>query len=217
MQQSSSHHNHIVAADLTKQIHLFSPASSSLNSDYKLLRSFCSRGSEQQQTSCVHGICFDDERSRIIACDSNNNRLSVWSADGSQFIKTINMPFSSTQRNPMSVCVDRYANCHRFLVGIEQSQILVFDAATTTRCFKQLDRKVNNLGNLRAILLECASTNSMAVCWPLIVTIIVSKCFEQPLCFSFIWLNFSFISYIRSLCFCFPFSESCSCNHFLLC
>ena len=127
---SDSHqrHNHIVAVDLPNQIYLFYPASSSSSSDYKLLRSFCSHGSEQQQTNHVYSICFDDERNRIIVCDNyNNKRLSVWSADGSQFIQTINMTSSSTHHNPMSVCVDRYANCHRLLVGTEQLQILVLD------------------------------------------------------------------------------------------
>ena len=80
---SLQRHNHIVAADYGNQIHLFSPASSSSSSDYKLLRTFCSTGSGQQQTDCVYGICFDDERNRIIACDYFNKRLSVWSVDGS--------------------------------------------------------------------------------------------------------------------------------------
>ena len=66
MQCVSQRHNHIVAADLQNQLHLFCPASSSSSSDYKLLRSFCSHGSEQQ-TKYVYGLCFDDERNRIIA------------------------------------------------------------------------------------------------------------------------------------------------------
>ena len=124
---SPQRHNHIVAADYDNQIHLFCPASSSSSSDYKLLRSFCSHGSKQQQINYIYGLCFDDERNTIIACDNSNKRLSVWSADG-RFIKTINMPSSSPQYTPLSVCVDRYANSYRFLVGTAQSQILIFDS-----------------------------------------------------------------------------------------
>ena len=100
----------------------------------------------KQQTNIVCGRCFDDERNRIIACDYGNNRLSVWSADSSQFIQAINVPSSSSQYNPISVCVDQYANSHRFLVGTEQSQILVFDARNENKVLQTIGSKGDQPG-----------------------------------------------------------------------
>jgi len=92
---SLSHPHHIVIADYQHEIHLYSNShnnNNNNNSEYQLLRSFSSHGSNKDQTNRVNGICFDDEHKRILICDCNNNRLSVWSSDGSQFIKIINMP-----------------------------------------------------------------------------------------------------------------------------
>ena len=123
----------IVAADYSNQIHLFSPSpNSNNNSDYQLVRSFCSHGSSYNQTNVVYGICFNDEHKQIVVCDNSNRRLSIWSSDGSQFITTVNIP---NKQYPLSICIDKYANhnsnnnrnVHRMIVGT-QTQILVFDA-----------------------------------------------------------------------------------------
>ena len=112
--------HHIVTADYERQLHLYSSDGNTL------IRSFCGHGSNIDQTNRVNGMCFDDERMRILVCDFNNKRLTVWSSDGSQFITTINMP---NNQNPLSVCVDYHQGSHRVIVGTYQSQILVFDAS----------------------------------------------------------------------------------------
>lgn len=115
----------IVAADYQHQIHIFL-SSINDNHEYKLLRSFCSHGNNPDQTKYVSGLCCDDERKRILIADCDNRRLSVWSADGSQFLHTILMP---NNQEPVSVCVDRYGRYpHHIVVGINQSQIHIFDA-----------------------------------------------------------------------------------------
>ena len=93
------------------------------------------------QTNGVFGLCYDDERKRILVCDCNNQRVSVWSVDGSQFLHVINMP---NKQYPMSVCVDRFLHPHYFVVGTKQSQILVFDARNET---KQMVQTIGSKGS----------------------------------------------------------------------
>lgn len=112
--------HHIVTADNGHQLHLFSSDRSTL------IRSFCSSGSNIDQTNIVYGMCFDDERKRILVCDNGNKRLSIWSNDGSTFINTIKMP---NNRIPISICVDYHQGSHRIIVGTYQSEIIIFDSS----------------------------------------------------------------------------------------
>ena len=57
-----------------------------------MIRSFDSTGHNNDQFYAVSGVCIDDERKRILIADYWNHRLSVWSHDGSQFIKPIPIP-----------------------------------------------------------------------------------------------------------------------------
>ena len=93
---------HIVAADWGNQVHVMSA-----DDGQQLIRSFCSHGDGPQQTQYVYGLCVDHGHNRIVLCDYNNKRLSLWSGDGSQFLSTVNMPDGE---QPLSVCVDRYNN-----------------------------------------------------------------------------------------------------------
>ena len=50
--------------------HLFNPE------HCKLIRSFGSKGNEQNQFDCVQGVCFDDERKRILIVDGDCGRTN---------------------------------------------------------------------------------------------------------------------------------------------
>jgi len=93
----------------------------------RYVRAFGSRGDGNNQFQFPHGVCVqeDAEASRMIITDSCNNRLSVWSVDGSQRILTV-----PVQRDPRGICNDLHS--HRIVVscGNRCDTIKVFDAKT---------------------------------------------------------------------------------------
>ncbi len=134
--------NHqVVAADTQEYIHLFSSGLADEgkqevkdqahavgdSSGSRLLRSFGKPHSQERGVFCrVRGLCFDDERKRILACDVYERVIRVWSSDGSQMIKKIQMP--ANHSIPLSICMDVYHGNH-FVVGTGNSaQVLVLDS-----------------------------------------------------------------------------------------
>lgn len=109
----------ILACDSFDKAHLFS------SDGYALVRSFCSTGNSLDQTYGMTGVCFDDERKRIILCDNGNNRLSVWSCGGAKFLCWVSLP---GKQQSSCVCVDKSVAGARIIVGTTQGQIYMFDA-----------------------------------------------------------------------------------------
>ena len=87
----------------------------------KHLHSFGSQGSNNNQFSYPHDVCVDVKTNRMFITDFNNNRLSVWSVDGSQVIHTF-----TVQQYPTGICIDPYT--HHIVVSCYGSNdIKVFD------------------------------------------------------------------------------------------
>ena len=87
----------------------------------KHLHSFGSYGSNINQFRYPHDVCVDVKTNRMFITDSYNNRLSVWSVDGSQVIHTF-----TVQRYPQGICIDPYT--HHIVVSCDGSHgIKVFD------------------------------------------------------------------------------------------
>lgn len=118
--------HHVVVGENANLMHLYSEDDSV---GYVHMRSFCHSSpffTKRDQTNGVYGVCFDDDHQRILICDWKSGRLSVWSSDGSQFLKTIDLP---DRAQPLSVHVDRYLP-NRFVVGTGQNKVLVYDSRT---------------------------------------------------------------------------------------
>ncbi len=87
----------------------------------KHLHSFGSEGSDNNQFQRPYDVCVDVKTNRIFIADWNNDRLSVWSVDGSQVIHTF-----TVQRYPTGICIDPHT--HHIVVSCYRSHdIKVFD------------------------------------------------------------------------------------------
>ena len=122
----------IVAVDRRNQAYLFT------SDGQRLIRSFCKHGdfsSAADQTNEVWGICFDNHHNSLYICDYFNQKISIWSADGSTFIGNIKMP---EYQYPCSVNVDRFYNNNRLMVGSYNAKVFVFDTRKESHVIQEI-------------------------------------------------------------------------------
>lgn len=119
---SSATTSEICVSEERSLLHLFS-------GEGRHIRTFSSQGSRADQTDKVFGLCYDNQRNRLLIADCRNFRICVWDTKGSQHIRNIDISnIEGTSYKPITVYVDPVRD--RYFVGTYQAEILVFDSKT---------------------------------------------------------------------------------------
>ena len=69
----------------------------------KFIRSVGSQGSNDNQFQGLYDVCVHNNTQQMMVADYNNDRVSVWSADGSQHIHTLPL---AGRASPSGICID---------------------------------------------------------------------------------------------------------------
>jgi DNA-binding beta-propeller fold protein YncE len=112
-------------------------------------------GSANHQFYYPLDVCVDrNNHNQILVVDSWNERISIWSGDGSQFIRSIPM-----DNKPLSLTIDSF---NRIIVGFNNNhRIAVFDPTN----FNKIQTFENSAGRCDQIRGMCVTDdNTLVVC-----------------------------------------------------
>ena len=93
----------------------------------KFIRSVGSKGRNNNQFQFPYDVCVHNNTQQMMVADCSNDRVSVWSADGSQHIRTLPLAGGAY---PTGICIDPHTQ-HIVVSCYGSNDVRVLDVKTS--------------------------------------------------------------------------------------